>query len=237
VKIVDLSHNVRSGMTQRFAGPIPTIFDHDVRRGKEYEAIDDCCVLQNHLGTHIDAPRHYNPRKGIAVHELPLERLITSAVVLNLTHKEPLSSITVEDLEAALKVAKEEVRPNDAVLLHTGMAAYYDSWDSEKWEESEYARYPSISEPAVRWLLARQIALIGMDTLAPDRSPDSRPTHQILLRDNNIPIVENLCNLEKLTKSRVLFIGLPPKIVGASGFLIRAVAIEDFDGAAVLGRA
>ena len=50
MKIIDLSHNVRSGMTQRFAGPIPTIFDHDVRKGKEYEAIDDCCVLQNHLG-------------------------------------------------------------------------------------------------------------------------------------------------------------------------------------------
>ncbi len=236
MKIVDLSHNVRTGMTQRFAGPIPSIFDLDLRVGKEYEAIDDCCVLQNHLGTHIDAPRHYNPRHGMAVHEVPLERLITPAVVLNLTHKERLSSITVEDLQAALQAAQEDIRPNDAVLLHTGMAAHYDTWDSERWEESEYAKYPSISEGAVRWLLSKQIALIGVDTLAPDRSKDSRPTHQILLRDNNIPIIENLCNLDRLTKSRVLFIALPPKIVGASGFLVRAVAIEDFDGAAVIGR-
>jgi kynurenine formamidase len=50
-------------------------------------------------------------------------------------------------------------------------------------------------------------------------------THDYLL-SNNIPIIERLCNLDKLRKRRFLFIGLPVNIVGLDSFPIRAVALE-----------
>ncbi|MEM3104756.1 MAG: hypothetical protein QXD69_04555, partial [Candidatus Bathyarchaeia archaeon] len=50
-------------------------------------------------------------------------------------------------------------------------------------------------------------------------------THNYLL-SNNIPIVERLCNLDSLRKSRFIFIGLPVNIVGLDSFPIRAIALE-----------
>lgn len=229
MKIIDLSHTVRSGMEQRFAGPVPYIFEDKIRKTEHFEAIDDHCILQNHVGTHIDAPKHYNPNHGIAVHQLPLEQLITPAVILDLRHKERSSMISAEDLQAAVTAGKEEIRPNDAVILHTGMSQFFHTWSFSKggYRNSEYGAYPSLEEGACHWLVEKKISLIGVDTVAPDLSPDYRPAHQILLRDNNIPIVENLCNLYMVKRTRVLFIAMPPKVEGVSGFLVRAVAIED----------
>ena len=50
-------------------------------------------------------------------------------------------------------------------------------------------------------------------------------THDLML-SNEIPIIEGLVNLEKLTKSRFLFFGFPAKMGGLDSFPIRAVAIE-----------
>jgi arylformamidase len=227
VRIIDLSHEVYSGMPQRFPGPIPSIFDHSIRSSAHYTAVDDSSVLQHHLGTHMDAPRHYNPKKGAAVHQVPLERLITPAVVINLTHLKPLSEVGIKDLEEALGKAGEAVRPNDGVLLYVGMGPKYHTWTSGDWRESEYGRAPYLGEDAVRWLLSKHISILAIDALAPDWAEDRRPVHEILLRDNGIPIIENLCNLDKLERSRVLFVALPPKIVGAAGYPVRAVAIEE----------
>jgi kynurenine formamidase len=77
-----------------------------------------------------------------------------------------------------------------------------------------------------RWLLGKQISVLGIDAIAPD-APADRPARRILLREHGIPIIENLCNLEKLTRPRVLLIALPPKVVGAGGIPVRAVAIEE----------
>src|SRR5215467_9859312 len=103
MRIIDLSQEIYSGMPQRFfAGPVPSVFDNGIRSTPDYQAVDDCCILQNHLGTHVDAPRHYNPREGLAMHQVPLEHFVTQAVVLDLRHKNPRSEITVADLEQAM---------------------------------------------------------------------------------------------------------------------------------------
>ncbi|HEX9532199.1 MAG TPA: cyclase family protein [bacterium] len=226
MRIVDLSHEVYNGMQQIFAGPIPSIFDNNVRIFENFQAVSDACVLQNHLGTHIDAPRHYNPKGGRAVHEVPLEQLITETVVLDLTAKPGRSAITADDLDRALRKTGETIHEGDGVIIHVGGGAKYRTWQGQNWRDSEYANTPYLSEDAVQWLLARKISILGIDALAPDWEEGYRPAHQILLRDNNIPIIENLCNLDQLSRPRITFIALPPKVVGASGFLVRAVAIE-----------
>ena len=47
---------------------------------------------------------------------------------------------------------------------------------------------------------------------------------------NDIPIIENLCNLEELssTKSFTLIVN-PLKLVGASGSPVRAIAVMSYD--------
>jgi kynurenine formamidase len=227
MRIIDLSQEIYNGMPQRFfAGPVPCVFDNGTRSTPYYQAVDDCCILQNHLGTHVDAPRHYNPQDGMMVHQIPLERLVTRAVVLDLRHKPARSEISVADLEQAVTSAKEDIGHAEGILLHVGMGKKYRTWTNQQWWESEYGQPPYLGEEGVRWLLGKQISILGIDAIAPD-APEDRPAHRILLREHNIPIIENLCNLEKLSRSRILLIALPPKVVGAGGFPVRAVAIEE----------
>jgi kynurenine formamidase len=227
MRIVDLSHEIHTGMRQVFAGgPIPSIFDYSFRNYKNFQAVSDTSILPNHLGTHVDAPRHYNPKAGKAIHELPLEQLITETVVVDLTGKKNRSAITAEDLERALAETGETINPGDGVIVHVGGGPKYRTWQGENWRDSEYATTPYLSADAVDWLLAKKIGVLGIDALAPDWEEETRPCHEVLLRDNNIPIIENLCNLEQLSRARITLIALPPKVVGATGFPVRAVALE-----------
>ena len=40
--------------------------------------------------------------------------------------------------------------------------------------------------------------------------------------------MENLVNLDKLSKTRFIFMGIPLKVSGLSGSPIRAIAVEDW---------
>src|SRR6266849_10663937 len=50
-----------------------------------------------HNGTHIDAPRHMID-KGHPVDQIPLEQVAKEAVLINLPHKGPNSSVSVKDI-------------------------------------------------------------------------------------------------------------------------------------------
>jgi len=51
------------------------------------------------------------------------------------------------------------------------------------------------------------------------------PVHQVLL-GNDIPIIEGLAHLDKLSESCFMFIGLPLKVKGEDGDYCRVIAIE-----------
>lgn len=78
----------------------------------------------------MDAPRHYDPERGRAVHEMPLEHLVTYTIVFNLTHKPARSEITAVDLQRALVNAQAPIRPMEGVLIHLGMGSKYATWNS-----------------------------------------------------------------------------------------------------------
>lgn len=223
MRLIDLSYDLYEGMVQ-FPGPKVTIFELPVMKGQRFELFSFGFVMPDHIGTHVDAPRHMS-REGEPINEVPLEKLITEAVVLNLTHKEVDSLITAKDLKEALRKSGEQINPGDGILLYTG-------WD-KKWGTEEYKKNPGISVSAAKWLLEKKVSIIGIDGLRLDHAGmEKTPTesryigHTLLLRDNKMPHVENLRNLDKIKQSRVIFIALPPKIKGAGGAPVRAVAIE-----------
>lgn len=222
MRIIDLSQEIYEGMVQ-YPGPKVTIFELPGSKGKNFKLNSFAFLMPDHIGTHIDAPRHFD-RDGEPINELPLEKLITEAVVLKVNHKSAGSLITAKDMEIALKKSGERINPGDGVLLYTG-------WD-EKWGTKEYMNNPVISEDASRWLLRKKVSIIGIDGISLDSLEFNWPGHRILLRDHKIPHLENMCNLGKIKKSRVLFIAMPPKIRGVGGAPVRAIAIE---GAKLVG--
>ena len=174
-----------------------------------------------HVGTHVDAPRHFVPG-GATIDDLPLERFTGEGVVLDLERDGP-GEIPLADVEAAAADAGG-VEPGDIVLVRTGWSRHYD--DAET-----YRRYPWLADDVGEWLLEQEATFLGVDTKSPDRPRamrpddwDAYPIHRTLLPEG-VLIAEHLA-LEDVAGQRLELFGFPMKLRGGDGAPIRLVGRE-----------
>ena len=189
--------------------------------------------LAEHGGTHLDAPVHFS--EGMqAADEIPLERLIGSAIIVDVTKQSSKDRdylVTADDLMAAEKAAG--VRLDDTiVLIRTGFGKYWP--DREKYmgtaERGSQAvaklHFPGIEPAAAEWLVAeRKIKAIGIDTPSLDYGQSTLFESHVTLNTANIPGFENVANLDRLPLSGSTVIALPMKIKGGSGGPLRIIAV------------
>ena len=171
--------------------------------------------MPSHGGTHFDAPIH-QVEGATAVDEVSIERCVGSAVMLDFSHKHGAESLSISLDEIEKYDAR--VREGDIVVLNTGCYAHPD----------EFKNFGHLSIEAAEWLVRKNITLLAVDTPSVDLkvSHDGKmPVHQIIL-GSDIPIVESLANLDKISEERFIFVGLPLKIKGGDGAPCRAIAIE-----------
>lgn len=217
-RIVDLSHPIREGMTVFPVEWHPhvevTVMGTHERHGRETRRL----LLGTHTGTHVDAPRHFVPG-GATIDEVPLDALVGPARLVDLSGLPAGSAVGVAELEAALG----EARPERLLLRH--------GWSSRYADEGFYVGHSYLTQEAARWLVARGVRLVGMDTPMPDSPEDGRghdpdsPIHKILL-GNGVVLVEYLRNLHELRGPDVELIVLPLNVVGGDGAPARCVAVE-----------
>src|SRR5262249_60648718 len=71
-------------------------------------------LIGEHVGTHVDALCHYDPRPGApCLDRLPLEVFVTEAVCVDVSHVAPQSFITAEELKGALQKAGLTINKGD----------------------------------------------------------------------------------------------------------------------------
>ena len=186
-----------------------------------------------HGGTHIDAPVHFAKGRQ-AVDQIPLERLMGPAVVVDVTKAAEQNAdylVTVRDLEG-FERTHGRIPDNAILLIRTG---YSSRWpDAARYlgtaERGAAAvpklHFPGVDPQAATWLLKnRRINAIGIDTASIDYGQSTTyDTHRILY-EANISGLENLNALDKLPATGAWIIALPMKIRGGSGAPLRAVAI------------
>lgn len=171
-----------------------------------------------HVGTHVDAPRHFVPG-GATIDALPLDRFAGPGVVVDVARDGPeeLDAAEVEGAPGA-----DDVRPGDTVLFRTGWGGKYG--------DPGYHEYPWLAGEVADWLLEREVTLVGVDTLSPDRPRalrpegwDAYPVHRKLLGEG-VLIAEHLY-LENLDPGeRVEVFCFPVKLRGGDGAPARIVA-------------
>jgi len=136
--------------------------------------------------------------------------------------------INVPDVEGALAKQGMEVREGDAVLFRTG---YMQVWGRDP--ELQTQHYGSgIDHDVATWLGEKGVVLVGADTESVERNPSAdpenpHPVHIELLVRRGIHILE-LVHVEDLASDGVhefLFLCLPLRIKGATGSMVRPVAI------------
>ena len=210
-RFVDLTLTVRSGMRGVAIEP------HTRINPDGYNTTN--LHLYSHAGTHMDAPLHFLDG-GNTIDRWPLAQLVGPAHLIDLSAVEPHGLHTVDDLlpHAA------RVTPGCRLLLRTDWSLHADLPDYRP-------DMPRISAELARWLVDRQVALVGVETpsvasLRPENKAELTEVHRTLL-GGNIVIVESLTNLRELRRETVEFIALPLKIDGGDGSPVRAIAIEE----------
>jgi kynurenine formamidase len=85
---------------------------------------------------------------------------------------------------------------------------------------------PGLGEDATQFLVDRRVNAVAIDTPSIDTGNNSRLTSHKQLLSNDILVIENLCNLERIeTGVSFTFVFSPLKLRGATGSPLRAIAI------------
>lgn len=253
-EIVELSHALDSAMPvypwhapytlslhRRHGDP------HPIPRIAESSFANDIVVMSTHTSTHIDALGHFS-RCGLVHGGEPAQSIESaqglskldvtdigpiwrSAVLFDIARYrgvdalQPAEEVTPADFEGCLREHGLELHPGDLVLVRTGWAKH---WRDSSLFNGSRGGLPGPGRDGALWLIERGASMVGSDTPAFEVIPwvgDS--VHAMLLVDRAIHIIENL-DLERLGRlraTRFLFVGLPLRMVGATGSPLRPIAV------------
>lgn len=133
-----------------------------IKRKAEHGVNAQYIMTSNHMGTHLDAPRHF-VTGGMTIDEIPLEWLYGEGVVVDLRDvMDDLAAYSPELIEERV-----EVREGDILVLHTGWHRYAQ-FGAEPDEERYIHRHPGAHPKMVEWLLDKKIHIWGVDCISTD---------------------------------------------------------------------
>lgn len=171
--------------------------------------------LSSHTGTHIDAPFHFVD-KGKKIHDIPVNRLTGKAILIK-KRKKLNQAITRNDI-INFEKKHGKIPKNAIVIFSTG-------WNKNLEKKYYFEKNPGLSTSAAKYLVSKKINLVGIDSPSIDLGNEKKFLVHHILSKNNILIVENLTNLEKIRKTHFDLIVLPLKLKNATGSPVRAIAL------------
>lgn len=214
-----------------------------------YGFISELVLGTTHTGTHIDALCHVtcgNQWYGghdvdeelgdfgaLSADAAALPPIVARGVLLDIPkllgvpHCERSFQIGADVLAAAAEAQGTELREGDAVLVRCGQMAYWP--DPVAMDAAEGS---GVSLGGAEWIAERKPLVVGADNVQLECTPtgvdgNPQPVHHLLIQQLGIPILEWV-NLEGLARDQAyefLFVCLPLPITGATGSMIRPIAI------------
>src|SRR3989338_2813081 len=157
-------------------------------------------TFNSHFSTHIDAPFHML-ENGKKLTDFSIETFMGDAIVIEMKNKN----------EPNL----DKVQAGDIVFFLTGQTkkAYSDNFFKDNLV---------ITKETAQKLINKKVKIVGIDSFSPDNEPFE--VHKMFFK-NEILIVENLVNLEKLNGKRFKCYIFPLKIQDADGAPCRVVGV------------
>ena len=184
--------------------------------------------LQEHTGTHMDAPAHF-VEGGTTADMIPVEQFVAPMAVIDIsakTESDPDSQVTVDDI-----LAWEDA---NGELPAGAFVAMYSGWESRLSDPASFINldgddvqhYPGFDPETAAFLIEeRNIVGIGVDTLSLDfGASQDFGTHITILTAGRYGL-EAMANLGTLPASGATIIVGGPKHEAASGGPTRAFAL------------
>ncbi len=201
-------------------------------------------LLDEHTGTHVDAPAHFIPAPGtgldgagdmgsVTVEQIPLDQLTGPAVVIDVAEDLP-GSPGVSPVITPAHIEEFEGRngrlgAGDVVLFRTG-------WDSRYRPGRDGSAYcfdplvlrsvpgwPAPEPPAMRLLVERGVRCVGTDSPSMGSTHDGGPVHREGL-GAGVAFVEALSRLHQLPTRGAHFVFAPLNLARGTGAPGRAFA-------------
>jgi kynurenine formamidase len=220
-RIVDLSVDITSGPHTL---PPPAKAETRISQYRMEGAIHwqgSHITTTTHVGSHVDSPLHV-AADAPAIGEIRLERVMGSAVVLDLTPVQPNQAID----GALLAPFLDRIREGDIAVLRT-------DWSDRAWgTEAYWADSPYLTEDGAAALAARSPKAVAFDFFEERCAryesfrSEEFVVHLLLLKEHDILLIENITNLASLRSDRFLLFAAPLKIAEAEGAPARVLGLE-----------
>ncbi|MBI3949069.1 MAG: cyclase family protein [Acidobacteria bacterium] len=227
--MVDLTYSFTEKMPY-WPGRLQEPFSHTVEEVRP-RVWGGCFTMAEHMGTHVDAPRHF-VADGRTTAELRLDEMISLGVVIDVSDKvdgDPDYSLTVDDV-FRWERQNDRIAANSAVLLHTGWGRrWHDPGAYLNKDGDGVLHFPGFSGEAARFFIEeRRVNVLGLDTLSADNmvttiAHDS-PVHR-RVQEADGRIIENLARLDELPPRGFILVIASILIEGGTGAPARVFAL------------
>ncbi|HLL60518.1 MAG TPA: cyclase family protein [Candidatus Nitrosocosmicus sp.] len=205
MQIIDLTHTFTDNMPV-YPGDPPSSLKQIASIEKDTYT-DHQINSYMHVGTHMDAPLHMIP-DGQTMDQIDPQYFFGQGMLIDARNKESINESLLKD-----KILPEQ----SIVLIYTGYAEKYRT-------SAYYENFPSMTAEFAKQMVDKNVKIVGMDILGPDIDPNW-PAHKILL-GNNILIIENMANLDKLLEVKNFEIIALPAKYQAEAAPVRVLAIQ-----------
>lgn len=222
---IELHHPLHAGVPV-WPGDPPVQFSEHARLEREGYFLRRLS-LGEHSGTHLNAPAHFLPQ-GLAVDQIPPERLVLPAAVMDVRAACAVDADFSLPLEAVYAWEREygRVPSGCLVILFTG---WQERWDAPAryWnvDPEGRLRFPGFSLASARFLIEERGAA-GLASDGPGLEPgldEGFSVNRYLLGRNALAL-ENLCRVDRLPAvGATLAIGLL-RVEGGSGAPVSILA-------------
>lgn len=216
-KLIDLTHVIDPARVQRKFS-VETIgaetVNHNVVRKQDQWYIMSNISMVSHIGTHIEVPYHLFP-DGYDLSTMPLEAYYGEAVLLDFSWIQQRVEISLEQVMAAAQKAGG-IQKGDIVLCNLGYA--------DRYGQEEYSKSPYFSTEAIKWLADSGMKMMGVDAGGVELPASEEHVNHTALFIKNIPLIENVANLNRLPCTRFRVAAFPYPIRKVEAFPLRVVA-------------
>lgn len=181
-----------------------------------------------HLGTHLDAPNHFEKNQP-SVDEMDPQEFFAEGVVIDIASRaegDPDTLLTVDDV-AAWEGQHGRIPENAVVFLRTGWGRFWTNYPRYKNQDAMgRMHFPAYSEAAARFLVTeRKVRGLGIDTLSIDRGLSRDFIVHHVVNGARRYGLENVARLEELPARGFYVFVAPVKVESGTGGPTRIFAI------------
>jgi kynurenine formamidase len=203
-------------------------------------------VLDEHAGTHMDAPNHFVPPPGsglphagpsgnTGIADLPLLTACGPAAVIDVRELDGQaapgrSPVITPDHVTSFEKAHGTLRPGDVVLFRTGWDARYrplpdgNAYGKDVLTTARAPGWPAPNPDTIALIRERGITCVGTDGLSVGPAEGGAAVHLAAL-PYGITFVEALGGLDAVPPRGAWFMFLPLRLAGGTGGPGRALAV------------